>query len=135
MVRKSIQRSPAWAAVAPGAGAVGLGVVAQHALDVDPPLGVPGDGAGQEARAFGRLEALTELDDLLERMLTARGFAPDDPVAAEGDEPEVLASFRAAREITRLAESGADLSPGDIAPAIEDYREVYRVLTGQRAPH
>ena len=78
-------------------------------------------------------EALPELDDLLERMLVARGFAPDDPVAAAGDEPEVLANFRAAREITRLAESGADLSPGDIAPAIEDYREVYRVLTEQRA--
>ena len=80
-------------------------------------------------------EALAELDDLIERMLTARGFAPNDPVAAQGDEPEVLVNFRAAREITRLAESGADLSPGDIAPAIEDYREVYRVLTGQRAPH
>ena len=77
-------------------------------------------------------EALPELDDLLARMLAARGYAPDDPVAAEGDEPEVLANFRAAREITRLAESGADLSPGDIAPAIEDYSEVYRILTEQR---
>jgi hypothetical protein len=77
-------------------------------------------------------EALPELDGLLERMLAARGFAPDDPVAAEGDEPEVLASFRAAREITRLAESGANLSPGDVAPAIEDYREVYRLLSEQR---
>ena len=77
-------------------------------------------------------EALPELDDLVERMLVARGFTPADPVAVEGDEPEVLASFRAAREITRLAESGADLSPGDIAPAIEGYREVYRVLTEQR---
>ena len=54
-------------------------------------------------------------------------------MAAGGDEPEVLANFRAAREITRLSESGADLSPGDIAPAVEDYREVYRVLTEQRA--
>ena len=78
-------------------------------------------------------EALPELDALLERMRVARGYAPDDPVAAEGDEAEVLANFRAAREITRLAERDADLSPGDIAPAIEDYREVYRVLTEQRA--
>jgi hypothetical protein len=77
-------------------------------------------------------EALPELDDLLERMLVARGFAPDDPVAAEGDERKVLANFRAARENTRLAESGADLSPGDVAPAIEDYREVYRILAEQR---
>ena len=78
-------------------------------------------------------EALPELDDLLERMLIARGFAPNDPVAAQGDEPEVLVNFRAAREITRLSESGADISPGDIAPAIEDYREVYRILIEQRA--
>jgi hypothetical protein len=78
-------------------------------------------------------EALPELDDLLERMLAARGFAPDDPVAAAGDEPEVLANFRAAREITRRAESGADLSPGDVAPAIENYREAYRALIEQRA--
>jgi hypothetical protein len=77
-------------------------------------------------------EALPELDDLLERMLVARGFAPDGPVAAEGDERGVLANFRAAREITRLAESGADLSPGDVAPAIEDYREVYGILAEQR---
>jgi hypothetical protein len=61
-------------------------------------------------------EALPELDDLIERMLMARGFAPDDPVAAAGDEPEVLAAFRAAREITRRAEAGADLSPGTSRP-------------------
>jgi hypothetical protein len=78
-------------------------------------------------------EALPELDDLVERMLVARGFAPDDPVAVGGDEPEVLASFRAAREINRLAESGADLSPGDVAPAIEGYREIYRILAEQRS--
>ena len=74
-----------------------------------------------------------EANDFACMLTDARGFAPDDPVAAEGGEPEVLANFRAAREITRLAESGADLSPGDIAPAVEDYREVYRILTEQRA--
>ena len=78
-------------------------------------------------------EALPELDDLVERMLVARGFAPDDPVAAGGDEPEVLANFRAAREITRLAESGADLSPGDVVPAIDGYRSVYEHLIAERS--
>ena len=98
----------------------------EDGLGVLGPDGVAG-AKGCDARVSGRGV------ELLERMLTARGFAPDDPVAAEGDEPEVLANFRAAREITRLAESGADLSPGDIAPAIENYREVYRILTEQRA--
>jgi hypothetical protein len=78
--------------------------------------------------------ALPELDDLVERMLVARGFAPDDPVAAGGDEPEILANFRAASELTRLSESGADISPGDVAQAIQDYRLVYETLIEQRAP-
>ena len=77
-------------------------------------------------------DVLPELDELVAQMLEERGYAVDDPVAREGDDREVVAEFLAAREITRLAESGADLSPGDIAPAIEDYREAYRVLTEQR---
>ena len=78
-------------------------------------------------------EALGELDDLVERILEARGFAPNDPVASAGDEPEILANFRAAREITLGSERGDDISPGDVAQAIEDYRLVYETVTGQRA--
>jgi hypothetical protein len=77
-------------------------------------------------------EALPELDKLVERMLAERGFAIDDPIAAEGDEPEVLAEFRAAREITRLVEAGADVSPGDVAAAINGYRAVYDYLLAER---
>ena len=77
--------------------------------------------------------ALGELDDLVERILEARGFAPNDPVASAGDEPEILANFRAAREITLGSERGDDISPGDVAQAIEDYRLVYETVTGQRA--
>jgi hypothetical protein len=79
------------------------------------------------------LEALPELDRLVAGLLEARGFAPDDPVASEGDEPEILANFRSAREITRLWESGAGMSPGDVAQAIEDYRNVYEAVIEQRA--
>jgi hypothetical protein len=79
-------------------------------------------------------EALPELDDLVARMLAARGYPVDgDDVALAGDDPEVLADFRTAREITRLAESGADISPGDVAPAIEGYRNVYERLIEQRS--
>jgi hypothetical protein len=78
------------------------------------------------------LEALPELDRLVAGLLEARGFAPDDPVTAEGDEPEILANFRSAREIARLWESGADMSPGDVAQAIENYRNVYGALIEQR---
>jgi hypothetical protein len=47
------------------------------------------------------VESLSELDDLVERMLVEGGFSIDtpDPVDDEGIDPEVLTSFRAAREI------------------------------------
>ena len=79
------------------------------------------------------LEALPELDRLVEGLLEARGYAPNDPVAAEGDEPEILANFRSAREIARLWDSGVDISPGEVAQAIEDYRNVYEAVIEQRA--
>ena len=78
-------------------------------------------------------EALPELDALVERMLQERGYATDDEVADEGQEPEVMSEFRSAREITRLFESGADVSPGDAATAVQGYRTVYEHLLEQRS--
>jgi hypothetical protein len=80
------------------------------------------------------LEALPELDRLVAELLEARGYAPNDPVAAQGDEPEILVNFRSARELTRLWESDADISPGEVAQAIEDYRSVYESVIEERAP-
>ena len=77
-------------------------------------------------------EALPELDRLVERMLVERGYAIDDEVAAEGADPEVLAEFRSAREITRLFESDAEVSPGDASTAVEGYRSVYAYLLENR---
>jgi hypothetical protein len=80
------------------------------------------------------LEALPELDRLVAELLEARGYAPNDPVASQGDEPEILVNFRSARELTRLWESGADISPGEVAQAIEDYRSVYESVIEERTP-
>ena len=80
------------------------------------------------------LEALPELDRLVAELLEARGYAPNDPVASQGDEPEILVNFRSARELTRLWESDADISPGEVAQAIEDYRNVYESVIEQRSP-
>ena len=77
-------------------------------------------------------EALSELDRLLEEMLAARGFPLDDPVAVEGEEPEVVTDFRAARELTQRIEAGLDDDPGDVAQAINSYREVYEFLIADR---
>ena len=78
--------------------------------------------------------ALTELDDLVERMLNERGYALDDPVAREGDEREVVAEFLAAREITRRVDQGSDaVSPGDVAAAVNGYRSIYEYLIVERS--
>jgi hypothetical protein len=75
-------------------------------------------------------EALHELDDLIARMLTEAGYPLDtpDPVDDEGVDPEVLASFYAAREITRQVDRGDDVDPGDVAQAVNYYRELYAHL-------
>ena len=77
--------------------------------------------------------ALSELANLVRRILAARGFAVDDPVADDGEEPEVLAQFRAAQEVSRLVDSGADVDPGDIADSINGLRDIYSYLIEDRA--
>ena len=78
-------------------------------------------------------EALPELDGLVHRMLAERGYGVDDPVAAEGSDPEVMAEFRAARETTRLLERGESVGPGDVAAAVNGYRAVYEHLISERS--
>lgn len=78
--------------------------------------------------------ALRELVSLVERMLTARGFDVTDPVADDGEEPEILASFRAAREVARLVDGAADVEPDAAGSAIEDLRAIYDYLITERAP-
>jgi hypothetical protein len=80
------------------------------------------------------VDVLPELDDLVERMLNERGYAIDDPVVREGDEREVVSDFLAAREITRLVADSADgISLGDVAAAVNGYREVYEYLIAARS--
>jgi hypothetical protein len=78
-------------------------------------------------------DALPELHDLVERMLEARGFDVGDPVASDGDEPEVLAEFRAARDTTRALERGENVDPGDVAAAVNGYRAIYDHLISERS--
>ena len=78
-------------------------------------------------------EALPELRNLVGRMLAERGFAPDDPVTSDGDEPEVLAEFRAATETVRALERGDDVDPGDIAAAVNGLRAVFDHLVAARS--
>ena len=74
-------------------------------------------------------EALPEMDMLVERMLAERGYAVDeDQPVEEGIDPEILAAFRVAREITRRTDRGEEVGPGDVGHAVGLYRELYEHL-------
>ena len=78
-------------------------------------------------------EALPELHDLVRRMLEERGYAIDDEVVREGNDPEIIAEYLAARDITRRVEGGGDdVSPGDVGDAIASYRNLYEFLLENR---
>src|SRR4051794_1220594 len=79
-------------------------------------------------------EALPELDALVGRMLEETGYDITDPVVREGDEREITAEFLAAREITEAFDRGSEeLSPGDVAAAINGYRAVFDFLVSERS--
>ncbi len=79
-------------------------------------------------------EALPELDALIGRMLEETGYALSDTVARSGNEPEIVAEFLAAREITEAVERDADdISPGDVAAAINGYRAVFDHVVATRS--
>jgi hypothetical protein len=74
--------------------------------------------------------ALSQYVDLMGQMLAARGFALDDPVAREGEEPEVVTTYLAARETAERAELG-DASRGDVELAIDDLRALFDAISGE----
>ena len=78
--------------------------------------------------------ALPELDRLVARMLEEGGYDLTDPVVREGAEREIVAEYLAAHEIVEAEERGSgELSPGDIAAAINGYRAVFDHLVATRA--
>jgi iron uptake system EfeUOB component EfeO/EfeM len=78
--------------------------------------------------------ALPELDRLVTRMLEESGYEVTDPVVVEGEEREVIAEYISAHDIVVAAElDAAELSPGDVASAINGYRAVFDHLVATRA--
>jgi hypothetical protein len=79
-------------------------------------------------------DALPELDRLVARMLEESGYDLTDPVVREGEEREIVAEYLAAHEIVEAEERDSDdLSPGDVAAAINGYRAVFDHLVTTRA--
>jgi hypothetical protein len=70
-------------------------------------------------------EALPELDRLVASLVDE----------TQVDDRDVLAEFDAAREITRAVERDSDeISPGDVAAAINGYRAVFDRLVPRSEP-
>ena len=71
--------------------------------------------------------ALPELDRLVARMLQESGYELTDPIVSEGDEREIVAEYLAGHEVVD------EVSPGDVAAAINAYRAVFDHLVVTRA--
>ena len=78
-------------------------------------------------------EALPALDSLIARMLEARGYAVEDEVVGDATEPEVLAEYRAAREVAQRLDAGEEVDPGDVASAVNGFRALYETLIVERS--
>jgi hypothetical protein len=73
-------------------------------------------------------EALPELDRLVAQMMDARGFPLTDNEAEDTAEPDTVREFVEARRVTRLLDSGEAVDPGDVALAVNAYRNLYHYL-------
>jgi len=76
-------------------------------------------------------DALFALDELIARMLESQGFPLREQAGQSASEPETLRAFAEARRITELVGAGEDVDPGDIAYAVDSYRELYETLIGR----
>jgi hypothetical protein len=73
-------------------------------------------------------ESLGDLDDLVARMMTARGLALAERDGEDEIEHDATREFANARLITRQFGAGEDVDPGDIAYAVNAYRDLYSSL-------
>ena len=73
-------------------------------------------------------DALFELDNLVARMLEARGIPLEEREGQTETEPDTVREFVEARRITQLVGAAEDVDPGDIADAINAYSELYASL-------
>lgn len=69
-------------------------------------------------------EALPAIGDLVERMVHERGIPVEEPVGAGGVD-ELAVSLREARQVADRVDRAEDVDPGDVAAAVNLYREVY----------
>jgi N-acetyl-anhydromuramyl-L-alanine amidase AmpD len=86
----------------------------------------------QETAAETPAEALPEVVKLVEEMLAERGYDLENPVVEENEDPDIVRSFLAAREIA-LADETAGVEQEDVQTALDDLTDVYDYLVEDRA--
>jgi nucleoside-diphosphate-sugar epimerase len=87
----------------------------------------------QELAADEPAETLPEIVRFVEQMLRERQIPLDEPVTAEGDDPDIIRDFLAARDVANAAEAGA-AAREDVMVALDNLREIYVYLVTDRAP-
>lgn len=85
----------------------------------------------QDLAAESPAEAKPEIVRLAEQMLVERGYDLVNPVAAAGEDPDIVRDFLAARELVAACQAGT-ASPGDIAAALENLTEIHDYLVEDR---
>ncbi len=76
----------------------------------------------------GPAEALPAVDDLVGRMMEARGFDLEVRAGETLAQPETTLEFAEARRIARLIDAGETVDPGDVGLAVRAYRNLYEYL-------
>ena len=81
-----------------------------------------------EAFEDSPVEAIPLADDLVTRMMEARGYPLDEDTDHELTEPEITRSYVAAHQIRVAIDSPDSIDLGDVAAAVELYRDLYERL-------
>ncbi len=74
------------------------------------------------------VEAIPLADDLITRMMEARGYPLNEDTDAELTEPEITRSYIAAHQIREAIDAPEPIDLGDVAAAVELYRDLYERL-------
>jgi hypothetical protein len=73
-------------------------------------------------------EALPELDDLVGRMMSARGLELEEREGENALEPETTREYAEAHRIATLVDRGETVDPSDVGLAVQAFRTLYAYL-------
>jgi hypothetical protein len=88
----------------------------------------------QEVAAEDPVAAIPEITRFVRQLLEERRYRLDEPITAEGNDADVVRDFHAAREVADRVDAAQDVDPEDVSVALENLREIYESLLGNRPP-